>query len=428
MLFVLAISFAACSKDNPFEGETEITGKLMTRLMKVELNNEENLVRAAVVPAVDDFSVAFYKEGSATPVATYVYSELPEIITLPVGKYTARAFYGDNAPAAWDAPYYKGEVSFEIFADKVTDNVGPIVCRLASVKVTVLFDDELTANMDAGSKVTINVGDEGSLEFTKADEERSGYFAYVEESHTMAAIFTGTVEGFQTREIKTYDNVEPGNHYRITFRLRTTGSSDPGDIDGSLLVDASVEIIDINESIDPEEEVVVDDMRPKEEDEGGKPGPGPVDPGADAPEIICVDKDNKPYEEGEGIKLDEVNKHEEGTLYRLLVTSSADGGITAFTVDIESPAPALSDDELKGMGLAAHLDLVNAEAKGLKDGLEALSLPYGDAVYRQPSVTFDISGFMDLLAAVGSGMTHTFVLTVTDANGTVSRKLMIEIP
>lgn len=422
LMLLLMLGAVSCSKENPFEVPQTEEGKLLTRDLKIEINNEINLVRAVGVPDVNEFTVAFFKEGQTEAEAYWKYSQLPEIVTLPVGSYVARASYGDNAPAAWDAPYFKGETTFEIIADEITDKVEPIVCRLSNVKVTILFDEELQKAMSAGSKVNVKCGDEGSLDFTVADQERSGFFAYVENSHTLVAEFDGQVEGFDTREIKTYDNVAPGNHYRITFRLRSASSSDPGDIDSDLRVDASVEVVDVNGDVNPDDDVLVDDMRPSEGGDDPTP-PGPIV--EDAPEIYCIDADGN---KTDAVKLDVVNNYNEDTPYCLMVTSKADGGITGFVVDIQSPAAALSPEELRSMGLDGTLDLINAESLGLAQGLTDLSLPYGDEVKGKKSVVFDITGFMPLLSAVGGGETHTFKLTVTDANGTTVKKLIVAMP
>lgn len=137
LTLAIALLAASCSKEDPFHDGA--TGKVNTRSLTVELANEEN-TRAATVD-VADFTVQFFLQGEAAPKATYRYGEMPEVVELPVGTYTARAFYGENLPAAWDAPYYEGNTlsSFEVRADQITMVADPIVCKLSNVKVTVYF-------------------------------------------------------------------------------------------------------------------------------------------------------------------------------------------------------------------------------------------------------------------------------------------------
>lgn len=406
--FALAILsivvLAGCSKDDPFPGEWSETGKLLTRGMTVELKNEEVLVRAdASLPEVGDFTVDFLKEGETEPAATYKYAELPEIITLPVGKYKAVAYYGENPSAAWNAPYYKGESeTFEIKVDEITDNVAPVVCRLSNVKVTILFDESLRNAMAADASVNVRVGDQGSLDFTIDDVNagKTGYFAFVDDSHTLAATFNGKVEGYDTHETKTYDNVAPGNHYRITFKLHTADYTDPGYIKGDIQVDATVEVVDMNYSADIDDVILEDDMRPSQGGTEPDPGPGP-EPGT-GPTVTAEAP----------IDLAKVNVVDASTNCVLNVHS--DTGVTGFVVYIDSPK--LTKDILSEFSLDTTLDMVNPASAEMEEGLRSLPLPVKEQVAGQKDIKFDITPFMGILGSLGAAE-HTFRLEVTDAGG-----------
>ena len=102
------------------------------------------------------------------------------------------------------------------------------------------------------------------------------------------------------------------------------------------------------------------------------------------------------------------------------ITSSDKNGLTGLVVDIDSPT--LTPDELAGMGLASHLDLVNPG--DLKTAIEGLGFPTGSNVLNQSKVTFDISNFMPLLGLLGAG-THNFIIKATDAQGTTTETLIL---
>lgn len=410
---------ASCSKEEPFDGkETTEFGKVSTASLKVALENENgvpdvyNRPTRAGAPDVNDFTVDFIKEGETEPAQSYVYSEMPEVVTLPVGKYTARASYGENAPAAWENPYFEGSSEqFDIVADEITDNVAPIVCRLSNVRVSIVFDPALQTKMSADSKVTVKVGDTGSLDFTAADSEKSGYFAYVEDSHTLAATFEGEVDGYATKETKAYDDVAPGKHYRITFRLHEAGDEDPGDISGDLSVDASVEVVDMNSEVDYDEPTVPDDMRPTEPGDEPDPGPGPDEPGETGPTVT-----------GEGsIVFDQQIEVTSELQCKFNVHSET--GVTALTVKIISDK--LTPEELSTMGLAQNLDLVNPGE--CEEGLSGLGFPVKDQVAGQKDVHFDISQFMTMLMVLGSNETHKFEITATDASGSTTKTLILHV-
>lgn len=404
----------SCSKEDPFDvGEnSSATGKFSTAGLRVEIQNKDGLPdiqnrpTRASVPSVDDFTVEFIKEGSETAEASYKYSEMPEIVVLPVGSYIARAHYGENPSAAWESPYYYGESDkFNIVADEITDDVNPIVCKLSNVRVSIVFDNTLKSVMSSDSKVTVKVGESGTLDFTVNDSDRSGYFAYAENSHTLTAVFQGTVEGFAATETKAYDNVVPGNHYRITFRLHSAGEEDPGDITvepNNIVVDATVEINDMNSNIDIEDDILVDDWRPNEGDDPDDPNP----PVTDGPTITAQAP----------IDLDKLNEVDASTTCILNIHSET--GVTAFNVKIESNT--LTEDALQEVGLQSTLDLVNPGS--LEEALTGLGLPVN--VAGQKDIEFNISSFMGLLGALGEG-THNFIMTVTDASGTTVKTLKL---
>lgn len=407
---ILVAVFASCSKENPFPGDNG-KGRVNTRSLAVELVNEENMMKTRADVNVADFTVQFFIKGESEPKASFRYGDMPEVVELPVGTYYAKAFFGANASAAWDAPYYEGTTlsDFEVKADQVTMVSDPIVCKLANVKVTVIFADELSSVMSADSKVSVKVGEHGStLDFTKADADRSGYFTFVEGSSTLAATFTGEVEGYQTTETKVYDDVRPGNHYKIVFTLHSPGDEEPGGISAQLRVDASVEIEDVNRPIDSEDETLVDDLRPKEE------GDDPEPPAKEGPTVVGVAP----------ITLDGENVVNGSSTVKLNVKSTAPGGITEFKVKIISDA--LSPDELSTIGLAQDLDLVNpGDMLGALNGLGFI--PDGEtSLGGKSEVAFDISKFMTPLSLFGN-QTHQFRFTVSDANGTTEKTLVLRM-
>ena len=443
LISALAVGVASCSTEAPFsEDKLDGEGRLLTSAIAVELKTEENLVRAASVePDVNDFTVDFLNaENPGDPVRSFRYGDMPEVVTLPVGDYIARAYYGgeygsSESTAAFSAPYFKGESArFSIVENKITDNIGTVECSLANVKVTILFDEKLVDVMDANSTVTVRVGEKGSLSFTK-DTEESGYFHYDEGSNTISAEFSGVVDGDNTTESKSYNNVQPGNHYRITFKLHSIDPNEPGEITPGkpgeeIKIDATVKLEDLTGEggidVNPSDEDIYmkDDRYPNE----GDPDPGPDNP--DNPDNPGEGPTVTPYrpEGADGtvmVDLDKVN-NADGLICALRIESNTEGGFTGFTVDIVSEQ--LTASELEVIGLAQHLDLAETP-ENLKEALTDLGFPVD--VKGMKSVEFDITGFMPMLAGLGTGedpfVIHTFVLNITDANGTTKKELKIKV-
>lgn len=406
----LGAGLGSCSKEAPFSDSTSAMGEFHKEWLQVEVseNTRADATRAAV-PEADEFTIGFYPEGSQNPTEEYLYAEMPEVVTLPVGLYTIRASHGDNPSADWESPYYAGSGSVRITTDDITDLPEPIVCSLANIHVNIIFDESLTSVMSDDSKVTVKVGESGTLDFTAADALRSGYFAYVEGSSTLTATFSGTVQGYRSVETKALDNVQPGHHYTITFRLHKFEEiEEPGYIDGSLKVDASVSDKDINADVDPGEDTVVDDLRPVE---GG--GDDPTPPVGNPPVITAQTPVTL-----DGVNVVELNEDGESA-YPVVLNITSETGIKTFDVVIDSGT--LTPEALNGVGLAKNLDLVNPGE--FAEGLSSIGLPVN--VGGMKEVEFNITDFMPLLNILGPG-THKFILTVTDEGGSSTATLTLQ--
>lgn len=414
LLAATAAGLCSCSQDNPFPEEMEGEGYLNRDAMAVEFKNAERLVRSGEGVDVGDFTVQIRRKSDADEgelVKQYAYSEMPEIVALQPGDYTVKAIYGENPDAAWEAPYYLGNSDFRIEKGKIADDLAPVVCKLSNIRITINFGDDLAAKMGPDAKVNVKVGQTGSLDFTKDHVGKSGYFAYMPGSQSITATFSGTIDGNFISETKAYDNAAGGNHYKVSFAMHDASSEEPGDLTGNIIVDATVTEQDMTEDILPEDQYQKDDMRPVEGDPEEPDTPvTPVDPSGPAPTITAEAP----------IDLTRMNELSDDSSCVLHITSVAEGGIKAFTVDIDSDT--LTPDELEGVGIGAHLDMVNPGE--FEDGLGPDGLNFPIHVGGDKEVTFDITGFLPMLNALGEG-THKFTLSVTDANGTTTAVLRL---
>jgi hypothetical protein len=112
---------------------------------------------------------------------------------------------------------------------------------------------------------------------------------------------------------------------------------------------------------------------------------------------------------------------------------SSEKGFTKLEVDIISDV--LTDEELSSVNLGSHLDLINPEPHQIA---VLQTLGFLDASIGETSLlgvkkkTFEISGFMALLRTlyVSNGAPSgncDFEITVGDANGEVTKTLMLYI-
>ncbi len=260
------IALSGCDKEAPFLPNT-FEGQLNCNALSVDYINSNT--RATNVNT-GDFTVNFINTKSNETIKSFIYSEMPEIVTLPAGDYTAEAVYGENKDAAWDNPVYNGSSSFSIQAGKITDEVDPIECSLSNMKVEVDVLDE-TGNDLLGDdiKVLVKAGATGQLTYDGTHKGSIGYFQYVDGSETITAQFSGTIGGdLITLPAVTYDNAAPGNSYKIRFHINRPDNVNDGDINvgDGFQVNATIEIYDenhiVNEDEPDEPTIIEDDMRP----------------------------------------------------------------------------------------------------------------------------------------------------------------------
>lgn len=436
---VLASLLGACSKDDPFGSEIpDETGKLLTSALDVSLTSDKGPrslkdrdVRAAA-PSANLFKIEISRKNSAVPyVVEYDYSKMPEIVTLPVGDYTVKAFYGDNPDAGWDAPYYEGTADFTIVKDEITDNVDPIECTVMNVRVSIVIDESLRRAITGDYSVNVKVNNVGELDFTatRIDNGESGYFKFVEGSTTLVATFGGIVDGIYSTETRTGIDVRPGHHYIITFRLYDAGEEGPGSIVGGgeegelIIIHSDVEeegIIDGTIDADNERPNIDGNDRPTE---GQTPeGPGTDIPGTDTP------TQNMPSVSVKApMDIDQENQLKSDSKVEFVVESYAADGISGFKVVIDSNV--LDKTELESVGIPQIIDLINCDDE-LAGSLKAFGFPVQGEVKGARHLEFDINQFVDTLLLLSSfndapKKYYNFTLTVTDANGTTEKTLRL---
>lgn len=423
----VALGFSACSDDD-WNPKTSKEGQLSLKSMALEVvdaqKDVESVKGRASADNIGSFLVEIYDAQGALAY-NWTYAAMPEIVTLPVGDYTVKAYSHKVAKAEWEGRYYEGSRSFKIENSKVTE-IEPVVCKFSNVAVSVRFDDKLKALMDDAAKVTVIANDEGSLEYGK-NETRTGYFQYVDASMTLIATFTGKVQGYDEEIRVPLTDVEAGQHRIITFTLKSGDPIVPGETgtinpDKGIHVDFSMETVDIDGNVTVEEDPAGDVVeRPGKEDpkvdpdDPDNPNP-PVDPSDDPEKFIQVTS--------EDVSFEGTNPVVNGNSY--VVNIHSDKGVKSLVVNIASTSEAF----IKSVGelMPTTFDLANPDTDEYPDlgsALASIGLKVKGDVLDQTDVPFDITGLVPLLA--GFPGTHTFSITVTDAAGNkVSKSIVFQ--
>lgn len=418
-LMAVLFTFSACHSEKMETGATDVTGQLSLASMKMEVDLKVDTVYPQSRAGVDvsNFLLTI-KNSQGEQVEQYTYSEMPEIISLPVGTYTVVASSAEAATNGFDVPFYTGSTEqFTIKENELTE-VSALTCRLANVMISVEYDEELRKLMGEDVVTTVKIGD-NSLDIPSS-ETRKAYLIAPASAGSMDITLKGTIDGESVTEVKRVENVQAGQYNIIKYVLSPVddgNNSVGGNLNIAINIDSSMTSSDETVGVNPGEEPGIDDFPT---DGGEEPGDGDGDgEGGITSDISITGKDLG----GSPFDIDQTQTITGATT--LIVGIEVPAGIQNLKVTISS-----DNEEFRAIGEGlgefdlAHSDSMNEDAQAM---LPILGLPIDDAVLNQTNLDFNISKFTSMLA--GFKGTHTFKITVTDNQGkTESKSLVINVP
>lgn len=416
-LMVVLFTFSACHSEKMETGATDVTGQLSLASMKMEVDLKVDTVypqsRAGV--EVSNFLLTI-KNSQGEQVEQYTYSEMPEIISLPVGTYTVVASSAEAATNGFDVPFYTGSTNITIKENELTE-VTSLTCKLANVMISVEYDEELRKLMGEDVVTTVKIG-ENSLDIPSS-ETRKGYLIAPDSVGSMDITLKGTIDGESVTEVKRVDNVQAGQYNIIKYVLSPVDDGNNnvgGNLNIAINIDSSMTSSDETVGVNPGEEPGIDDFPT---DGGEEPGDGDGDGGDESgsdqnmPTIVGTSFG------GSGFDIDNDRLTISGAA-ELKVTIGAPNGIANLFVEIISETLDVSE-----VGLPESFDLAYPGENS--DALSGLGFPVGDEVIGQTEVLFDISNFTILLPTFKGN--HDFKIRVVDSKGleeTKTLKLKVE--
>lgn len=422
-LMAVLFTFSACHSEKMETGATDVTGQLSLASMKMEVDLKVDTVYPQSRAGVDvsNFLLTI-KNSQGEQVEQYTYSEMPEIISLPVGTYTVVASSAEAATNGFDVPFYTGSTEqFTIKENELTE-VSALTCRLANVMISVEYDEELRKLMGEDVVTTVTIKEktqdmikEYSLDIPSS-ETRKAYLIAPASVSPMDITLKGIIDGEFVTEVNRVDEVQAGQYNIIKYTLSLVddgNNSVGGNLNIAINVDSSMTSSDETVGVNPGEEPGIDDFPT---DGGEEPGDGDGDgEGGITSDISITGKDLG----GSPFDIDQTQTITGATT--LIVGIEAPAGIQNLKVTISS-----DNEDFGSIGASfGTFDLANP---GDKESMIAeLGLPYGTAVKDKTELDFDISTFTSLLIPFDG--THTFNIAVTDNQGkTESKSLVINVP
>ena len=418
-LMAVLFTFSACHSEKMETGATDVTGQLSLASMKMEVDLKVDTVAYPQSRAGVDVSnfLLTIKNSQGEQVEQYTYSEMPEIISLPVGTYTVVASSAEAATNGFDVPFYTGSTEqFTIKENELTE-VSALTCRLANVMISVEYDEELRKLMGEDVVTTVKIGD-NSLDIPSS-ETRKAYLIAPASAGSMDITLKGTIDGESVTEVKRVENVQAGQYNIIKYVLSPVddgNNSVGGNLNIAINIDSSMTSSDETVGVNPGEEPGIDDFPADGADE---PGDGDGDGGDES-----GSEQNMPTIEGTSFNkvpfdIDNDRLTISGAA-ELQVTIGAPNGIANLFVEIISETLDVSE-----VGLPKSFDLAYPGENS--DALSGLGFPVGDKVIGQTEVLFDISNFTILLPTFKGN--HDFKIRVVDSKGleeTKTLKLKVE--
>lgn len=411
-LMAVLFTFSACHSEKMETGTTDVTGQLSLASMKMEVDLKVDTVYPQSRAGVDvsNFLLTI-KNSQGEQVEQYTYSEMPEIISLPVGTYTVVASSAEAATNGFDVPFYTGSTEqFTIKENELTE-VSALTCRLANVMISVEYDEELRKLMGEDVVTTVKIGD-NSLDIPSS-ETRKAYLIAPASAGSMDITLKGTIDGESVTEVKRVENVQAGQYNIIKYVLSPVddgNNSVGGNLNIAINIDSSMTSSDETVGVNPGEEPGIDDFPT---DGGEEPGDGDGDGGDESgseqnmPTIVGTDFNGNTFDISKDVLT--VTK---GQSVSLSVTLLAPNKMAHVYVTIDSET--LTEDVLVGVNLAKNFDL--AEPGDLEAGLKGLGFPTGTDVIGKEEIPFDITQFTSLLGIYGAA-NHNFIIRVVDQQG-----------
>ena len=398
------MAFTACHSET-MEDTSTSKGELNLSSMKADVDMDIETVyvgsRAGAAVDVNNFLVTIYDAQSQQVQQWKKYSEMPEIVSLPVGTYSIDVASAEAPSNGFDVPFYKGTATCEIKLNEVT-SVPEITCKLANMLFSVEYDEEFQSKIGGDVVTTISVG-ENSLDIPYEETRDAYLIAPSGETTALNVTLKGTIDGEEVDFSQRFESVRVGVHNIIKYEFDpvSDGSMGDGTLNVSIGIDSTMDESDETVGINPGEEPEIDDF----------PILPVVPPVEGAPSIVGSNFNGSPFDIKNDVLEVPLDVDMDSPL-PLQVTLKALNGIAHVFVTIDSDT--LTEDVLVGVNLAKSFDL--AEPGDLKNGLEGLGFPTGDNVIGQTELLFDITNFTPLLGMFGEA-NHNFIIRLVDQEG-----------
>lgn len=221
LLILSTVFFFSCQENDELAGNSKIG------YLRLTVANDASTTTRADVPEnynPKQIAVQILKSDGSVFDETDDFSEWEgKQIEIPAGNYTIKASSAnwDGMAAEFDAPYYTGSTEVKIMGDQEVN--ATVTCRLANVKVSVKYDEELLSKVKSIATVVRSEDRIYQQNFTST-QTKSAYYP-VMPLVAEVTVVTDKGSNTMTEELGGEAGVQARDHFILNIHAEETGPS-----------------------------------------------------------------------------------------------------------------------------------------------------------------------------------------------------------
>lgn len=245
-ILVSLIALASCQKQII---ERRMDGSLSLLLENSPIVEMVTKADDATVSA-DDFDV-FVRSEDAT--FSYIYKDMPAVITVPVGLYTVSAeniteTESLTIPDIWGQIRYAGTTQPQEVVAGLSPTQFSLTCTMANTAVSVVFDESISKHF-TDYTITVYTVESRKLVYSQANTGENPAVGYFTPDAALNYVFSGIYDG-EPVTMTGSKTIVPASHLHLTFKM----SEQNGAVfRPEILVDATCEDLYETITVDPTE-------------------------------------------------------------------------------------------------------------------------------------------------------------------------------
>ena len=410
------VAFTSCEMKEELYGGKDKGAEQGTLELGVTVKQPFSMSRAETV-STDNFPVTIEGDQLDNTLEYSKASEVPTLLTLPVGDYKVSAHSPIKLEKQMTEPYYAGEGNYTVKAG--ANEVATVTCKMKNTRIQLAYGDNFLSSFKSWT-ITIAAGTNNALEYTTASSSPAPVYLNIEEEKIESIVVNvaaTTNKGVSVVDSKTFVKSDATEKYTDVNNWFEGGDAITINMGAMKPSTGNVTGITINAKVSFEnknDEVVID---PSE----GETPVVPETPDANAPTVTYTEGDTDLFATGVSFTT--------GGPYPTAqdITISAPKGLKSVKVTIEAGNEGFQ-------GIVEEMNFTNRELIGdteLKNLLAelgvTLNLPETNATsYIFPIGTF--YKFMDIYEATDPGKAHKFIISVEDNSANkVEKSLSVTI-